>query len=56
MESPEVPLEQTQEEIAHHAHESLESWIMGVALTAAILAACAAITALLSPNITPTRP
>ncbi len=45
---PEVPLEQTQEEIAHHAHETTERWIMGVALTAALLAACAAVNALVS--------
>ena len=45
---PEVPLEQTQEEIAHHAHETTERWVMGVALTAALLAACAAINALVS--------
>ncbi len=47
---PEVPLEQTQEEIAHHAHETTERWIMGVALTAALLAACAAINALVSEH------
>jgi hypothetical protein len=47
---PEVPLEQSQEEIAHHAHGATEPWIMGVALTAAILAACAAINALVSEH------
>ena len=41
-----VPLEQAQETIEHHAHEATESWVMGVALTAAILAALAAVTAL----------
>jgi len=30
MERPEVPLEQSQEEIAHHAHHSTEKWILGV--------------------------
>ena len=50
MESPEVPLEQSQEEIAHHAHGASESWIMGVALTAAILAACAAVASLLAEH------
>jgi hypothetical protein len=48
--APEVPLEQAQEEIAHHAHESAERWIMGVALTAAVLAGLAAITALLAEH------
>jgi hypothetical protein len=47
METPEVPLEHAHEEMAHHAHESGEPWIMGVALTAALLAVLAAITALL---------
>jgi hypothetical protein len=47
---PEVPLEQAQEEIAHHAHESGLSWIMGVALTAAVLAGLAAVTALLAEH------
>jgi hypothetical protein len=47
METPEVPLEHAHEEMAHHAHESGDPWIMGVALTAALLAVLAAITALL---------
>jgi hypothetical protein len=47
---PEVPLEQAQEEIQHHAHGAMEKWIMGVALTAAILAALAAIAALLAEH------
>ena len=50
MESPEVPLEQSQEEIAHHAHGSTEPWILGVALTAAILAACAAVASLMAEH------
>ncbi len=50
MESPEVPLEQSQEEIAHHAHKATEGWILGVALTAAILAACAAIASLMAEH------
>jgi hypothetical protein len=50
MESPEVPLEQAQEEIAHHAHAAAEPWIMGVALTAALLAVCAAITSLMAEH------
>ncbi len=47
METPEVPLEHASEEMIHHAHESGDPWIMGVALTAALLAVLAAITALL---------
>ncbi len=43
---PEVPLEHAHETIEHHAHGSSEPWVMGVALTAAILAAMAAVTAL----------
>ena len=50
MESPEVPLEQSQEEIAHHAHGATEPWILGVALTAAILAACAAVASLMAED------
>jgi hypothetical protein len=47
---PEVPLEQTEEDITHHAHQATEPWILGVALTAAILAVFAAITALLAEH------
>ncbi|MGO8749999.1 MAG: DUF4337 domain-containing protein [Thermoguttaceae bacterium] len=50
MESPEVPIEQTQEDLHHHAEHSHEPWIMGVALTAAVLAVLAAITALLAEH------
>ena len=45
MESPEVPIEQTQEDLHHQAEHAHEPWIMGVALTAAVLAVLAAITA-----------
>lgn len=52
MEETEVPLEQAQEEIHHHAehvhHEGGPSWISKVALTSALLAALAAVAALLS--------
>jgi hypothetical protein len=48
MEAPEVPLEQTHEDMHHHAHNSRVGWVMGVALTAAILAAFAAVTSLLA--------
>ncbi len=47
MDPPEVPLEHAHEEMIHHAHESGDPWIMGVALTAALLAVLAAVTALL---------
>jgi hypothetical protein len=50
MECPEVPLEQAQEDIAHHAHAAQEKWVMGVALTAAVLAVLAAITALFAEH------
>ncbi len=46
MSTPEVPLEHAHETIEHHAHEASQPWVMGVALTAAILAALAAVTAL----------
>lgn len=48
MEELEVPTEQAQEEIHHHAKHSSERWIMGVALSSAIIAALAAVTALLA--------
>jgi hypothetical protein len=48
MEAPEVPLEKTQEHIHEHAHESGEKWVLGVALSTAILAAIAAIASLLA--------
>jgi hypothetical protein len=51
MESPEVPLENTHEHIkehAEHAHETGEKWILGVALSTAILAAIAAVASLLA--------
>ena len=47
MEDSDVPLEQVHEDIHHHAKQG-ESWTMGVALTAALLAGLAAVTALLS--------
>ena len=48
MEAPEVPLENTQEHINERARESEERWVMGVALSTAILAAIAAIASLLA--------
>lgn len=50
MEHAEVPLENAQEEIMHHAHGHHDRWVMGVALTAAILAVCAAITSLMAEH------
>jgi hypothetical protein len=46
----EVPLENAQEEILHHAKHAEENWIMGVALTAALLAVLAAVTALMAEH------
>lgn len=48
MEEIEVPTEGLQEEINHHAEHSGASWVSGIALTSALLAALAAVTALLS--------
>lgn len=50
MESPEVPLERTQEDLHEHAEAAREGWIMGVALTAALLAVLAAITSLVAEH------
>ena len=50
MTAPEVPLEQTQEELIHRAESAVERWIMNVALTAAILAVLAAVTSLLAEH------
>src|SRR5689334_11823532 len=47
MEDSDVPLEQVHEDLHHHAKQG-ESWTLGVALTAALLAGLAAVTALLS--------
>ncbi len=47
MEDPEVPLEQAQEHIHHHAeHSEGKRWVMGVALSSAIFAALAAVASL----------
>jgi hypothetical protein len=50
MGTPEVPLEHAHETIEHQAHGSSEPWVMGVALTAAVLAALAAVTALFAEH------
>ncbi len=47
MEDPEVPLEQAQEHIHHHAeHSEGKKWVLGVALSSAIFAALAAVASL----------
>ncbi len=46
-EAPEVPIEQVQEHVHHHAHGKSD-WTMAVALTTALLAVLAAISALLA--------
>lgn len=49
MEDPEVPLEAAQEHINHHAeHAEGRKWVMGVALSAAVFAAFAAVASLLA--------
>lgn len=48
MEEPETPLEDVHEQIHHHAEHTREKWVMGVALSTALLAAVAAIASLLS--------
>jgi hypothetical protein len=48
MEEQEVPLEDIHEHIVHEAHASGEKWVLFVALSTAILAALAAVTALLA--------
>jgi hypothetical protein len=48
MEEPETPLEDVHEQIHHDAEHTREKWVMGVALSTALLAAVAAIASLLS--------
>jgi hypothetical protein len=49
MEGPEVPLEHLHEELHHHAtHGDAPRWIMGVALSSALIAGFAAVSALLA--------
>src|SRR5579859_153055 len=48
MEEAEVPTEHLHEHMEHGAHESGEKWVMGVALSSAILAAFAAVSSLLA--------
>ena len=48
MEAPEVPTEHLHEHIHKHAEHSTERWILGVALSSALLAAFAAVASLLA--------
>jgi Domain of unknown function (DUF4337) len=48
MEEPEVPTEHLHEHIHEHAEHSTERWILGVALSSALLAAFAAVASLLA--------
>ena len=48
MEEPEVPLESVHEHIEEHAKHARETWVLGVALSAALLATIAAVSALLA--------
>jgi hypothetical protein len=48
MEAPEVPTEHLSEEIHHHASHGGSSWMMGVALSSALLAGLAAVCSLLA--------
>src|ERR1700741_1781960 len=48
MEEPEVPTEHLHEHIHEHADHSPERWILGVALSSALLAAFAAVASLLA--------
>jgi lipopolysaccharide export LptBFGC system permease protein LptF len=48
MEGPEVPTEHLHEQIHHHVERSRESWVLGVALSSALLAGLAAVAALMA--------
>jgi len=48
MEQPEVPLEPVQEHLEHHAHATQDKFVSAIALSTAILAAFAAVSALLA--------
>jgi hypothetical protein len=48
MEDPEVPTEHLHEEIHHHAEHSRERWVLGVALSSALLAGLAAVASLMA--------
>jgi hypothetical protein len=48
MEGPEVPTEHLHEQIHHHVEHLRESWVLGVALSSALLAGLAAVSALMA--------
>jgi len=48
MEHPEVPTEQLQEDIQHHAASQRERWTLGVALSSALLASLAAVASMIA--------
>jgi hypothetical protein len=48
MEEPEVPTEHLHEEIQEHAEHSRERWVLGVALSSALLAGFAAVASLMA--------
>jgi Domain of unknown function (DUF4337) len=48
MEDPEVPTEHLHEEIHHHAEHTREKWVLGVALSSALLAGFAAVASLMA--------
>ena len=48
MEDPEVPTEHLHEEIHHRAEHSHEAWVLGVALSSALLAGLAAVSSLMA--------
>jgi hypothetical protein len=48
MEDPEVPTERLHEEIHHRAEHSREGWVLGVALSSALLAGLAAVSSLMA--------
>ncbi|HEY1847920.1 MAG TPA: DUF4337 domain-containing protein [Opitutaceae bacterium] len=48
MEAPEVPTEHLHEEMEHHAHHGKAPWILGVALSSALLAGLAAVCSLMA--------
>jgi hypothetical protein len=48
MEDPEVPTEHLHEAIHHHAEHSRELWVLGVALSSALLAGLAAVSSLMA--------
>jgi hypothetical protein len=50
MEEMEVPTEHLHEEMEHHAEASGEKWVLGVALSSAILAALAAVSSLMASH------